>query len=167
MCLLFFFHLCSSPQRANVTAQRGTALTQAFPMMLSADRRVGATYSLTFPYTSGRNERIRPGTTGFLLTRAKDSSVCRNTAEALTRCCPKRSVDMFDCEDTETQQEVNNARANTELKISTIPERTDRPYKGRRPRPPFPPKAAPHSLHAGVWTRLLQTTRTSELTLSS
>lgn len=44
----------------------------------------------------GGNERIRPGTTGFLLTRAKDSSVRRNTTEALMRCCPKRRVDMSD-----------------------------------------------------------------------
>lgn len=33
-------------------------------------------------------KRIRPGTTGFLLTRAKDSSVLRNTTEGLMRCWP-------------------------------------------------------------------------------
>lgn len=46
--------------------------------------------------TLGRTaqERIRPGTTGFLLTRAKESSVCRITAEALMRCCPKRRAAM-------------------------------------------------------------------------
>lgn len=41
-----------------------------------------------------KKERIRPGTTGFLFTSAKDSSVFRNTREGLIRCCPKRS-DMF------------------------------------------------------------------------
>lgn len=33
-------------------------------------------------------KRIRPGTTGFLFTRAKDSSVLRNTTEGLIRCWP-------------------------------------------------------------------------------
>lgn len=35
-----------------------------------------------------KKKRIRPGTTGFLFTRAKDSSVLRNTTEGLMRCWP-------------------------------------------------------------------------------
>lgn len=33
-------------------------------------------------------KRIRPGTTGFLFTKAKDSSVLRKTTEGLMRCWP-------------------------------------------------------------------------------
>lgn len=37
-------------------------------------------------------KRIRPGTTGFRFTRAKESSVFRKTAEGLMRCCPNLSM---------------------------------------------------------------------------
>ena len=37
-------------------------------------------------------ERIRPGTTGFRFTRAKESSVFRKTTEGLMRCCPNLSM---------------------------------------------------------------------------
>lgn len=50
------------------------------------------------------------------MTRAKDRSVCRNTTEALIRCCPKRRVDMSDgltgLEKTKRQQVVNNLKLN-------------------------------------------------------
>lgn len=41
---------------------------------------------------SSTMERIRPGTTGLRFTRAKHSSVLRNTTEGLIRCCPNLSM---------------------------------------------------------------------------
>lgn len=41
-------------------------------------------------------KRIRPGTTGFRLTSAKDNSVFKNTAEDFMMCCPKRNVAIVD-----------------------------------------------------------------------
>lgn len=47
--------------------------------------------ALPFPGSSGTG-RIRPGTTGRRFTRAKHSSVLRNTTEGLMRCCPNLSM---------------------------------------------------------------------------
>lgn len=64
---------------------------------LPRSRTLAVNWSLNLalnPDPRNIKERIRPGTTGFLLTTAKDNSVCRNTAEALITCCPNRKVDM-------------------------------------------------------------------------
>ncbi len=78
------------------------------------------------------NEKIRPGTTGFLLTRAKDSSVCRNTAEALMRCCPKRRVDishwLTGLEEAQKQQVVSNIRLNKDSVHCTHPQTAGSPH---------------------------------------
>lgn len=59
-----------------------------------ADSQRSKAICYTWYFLTRRKKRIRPGTTGFLFTSAKDSSVFRNTREGLMRCCPKRS-DMF------------------------------------------------------------------------
>lgn len=48
------------------------------------------------PVTMVNLKRIRPGTTGFRLTSAKDNSVFKNTAEDFMMCCPKRNVAIVD-----------------------------------------------------------------------
>lgn len=50
-------------------------------------------------------QRIRPGTTGFLFTRAKDSSVLRNTTEGLMRCWPNLN-DMFSRLESERKSDL-------------------------------------------------------------
>lgn len=64
-----------------------------------------ATLGRTAHLPSWRKERIRPGTTGFLLTNAKESSVCRITAEALMRCCPKRRAAMSTSRSAKTAED--------------------------------------------------------------
>lgn len=84
------------------------------------------------PLSPVSNEKIRPGTTGFLLTRAKDSSVCRNTAEALMRCCPKRRADishwLTGLEEAQKQQVVNNIRLSKDSVHRTHPQTAGSPH---------------------------------------
>ena len=47
-----------------------------------------AFYFASLKTKQNKTKRIRPGTTGFLFTRAKDSSVLRKTTEGLMRCWP-------------------------------------------------------------------------------